>query len=119
MPGDAYTKRIIALAVFLAISALLIVLGELLARRRIRPNRYIGIRTPAMMRNPELWYVANAFAGRLLIGVGAVLAILAVALFFVQGIDPDAYVRIKLIALVALAVAYTVATLAYARAVSG
>ena len=83
MTDDAAgTLRIIGLVALLVVSALLIIVGELLARRRIRPNRYIGVRIPATMRNPDLWYMVNAFAGKLLIGVGVVLAALAIGLFF-------------------------------------
>jgi len=100
------------------VSASLIIVGELLMRRRIRPNRYIGVRIPATMRNPDLWYLVNAFAGKLLIWVGAVLAMLAIGPFFVQRLGTDAYVRVTILAFVALAVGYTVAALIYVRAVS-
>ena len=119
MADDATgTLRIIGLALFLVVSASLVIVGELLARKRIRPNRYIGVRIPATVRNPELWYVVNAFAGKLLIGVGVVTAVIAIGLFFAQRLDTDAYVRVTILAFVALAVGYTVAALIYVRAVS-
>jgi len=119
MADDAAgTVRIISLALFLAASASLIIVGELLARKRIRPNRYIGVRIPATMRNPDLWYLVNAFAGKRLIWVGAVLAMLAIGLFLVQRMAIDAYIRVTLLGFVVLAVAYTVAALIYVRAVS-
>jgi uncharacterized membrane protein len=114
----ANALRIISLVMFLVISASLVVVGELLMRGRIRPNRYIGVRTPATMRNPDLWYVANAFAGKLQIWLGAVLAIIAIGLFFVQRVALDTYISVILLALVVLAVVCTVVAVIYLRAVS-
>jgi hypothetical protein len=80
-------------------------------RRRIKPNKYWGfIRTRRMVENPDVWYPANEYAGRLMIGVAAAATVSAVAGLFVPGLDPLAYTLVQtgvLIALLALLVALT------------
>ena len=50
---------------------LLIALGWPLARRRIKPNRWYGLRVPATFADERVWYEANATAGRDMMLVGS------------------------------------------------
>ncbi len=48
----------------LAVDALCAILALPLAFRKVRPNPVYGYRTPAVLRDEDLWYEANAFFGR-------------------------------------------------------
>jgi SdpI/YhfL family protein len=63
---------------FVALSALMILVAIPLALRRVPPNRWYGLRIPATFADRDVWYTANARMGRELAWLGAVL--LAVAL---------------------------------------
>ncbi len=53
-------------------------IGVPLARRRVPRNPWYGFRVPKTLRDDAVWYPANAYAGRLLIGTGAIVAVIAV-----------------------------------------
>ena len=63
---------------FPLLALLLITLGWPLAARRVRPNRWYGLRVPATFADETVWYDANAVAGRDMVGLG--LLVLAIAL---------------------------------------
>lgn len=48
----------------------LIVFAIPMIRRRVRPNRFYGFRTPATLRNERLWYEVNARTGVDLFWIG-------------------------------------------------
>ena len=56
---------------FSAVGLLLIGLGWPLARRRVGPNRWYGLRLPATFADAHVWYEANAVAGRDMMLVGS------------------------------------------------
>ena len=64
--------------VALIICALLAIIALPLALRCVAPNALYGFRTPATMADRELWYSANAFAGRALLVAAALSAALVV-----------------------------------------
>ncbi|MFL5331611.1 MAG: SdpI family protein, partial [Geminicoccaceae bacterium] len=78
-------------SLFVASGVLLLALGVPLALRRVRPNRWYGLRVPATFADEEVWYEANALAGRDLIVLG--LAEMAAALLLprITRLRPDAY----------------------------
>ncbi len=55
-------------------------------RRRVKPNPTYGFRIPKTLSDEQVWYDANAYAGRLLFASGAAQAIVAAALVFAPGI---------------------------------
>src|SRR3954470_14214204 len=59
---------------------LLIVIGWPMAARRIRPNRWYGLRIPATFADEKVWYEANAVTGRDMMALGAFLATVALGL---------------------------------------
>jgi hypothetical protein len=67
----------LVLVVFEATALLFIALGIPLWRRKVRPNGLYGYRTPTTLKNERIWYEVNAGTGGDLIGIGAVLALLA------------------------------------------
>lgn len=77
--------------VFPVLGLLLIALGWPLAARRVRPNRWYGLRLPATFAQEQVWYDANAVAGRDLMLLGAVLVLLAVGLPRVAWLPRESY----------------------------
>ena len=55
---------------FSGIGVVSIVSGLPLARRRVRPNRWYGLRIPATFADEHVWYEANAACGRDLVLLG-------------------------------------------------
>jgi len=80
-------------ALFPLLGLMLLLLAWPLARRRVRPNRWYGLRVPATFADEWVWYEANAVAGRDMMSLGAVVLALAVALPMI-GVRQPAYVTI-------------------------
>jgi SdpI/YhfL family protein len=74
-----------------AVGALLMALGWPLAARRVRPNRWYGLRVPATFADEQVWYDANAVAGRDMIGLGAVLMVSGLVLPRVVNLPSSTY----------------------------
>jgi len=66
--------------IFAALGTLFIGLGLPLALRRVGPNGWYGLRTPATMANEEVWYEANAISGRDFVALGSGLLVLVIVL---------------------------------------
>jgi SdpI/YfhL protein family len=71
-----------------------LLLGWPLARRRVPPNRWYGVRLRATLSSPVVWYEANAVCGDDLVRLGLVLLVIALALSFVRGLPDLGYVSI-------------------------
>jgi len=65
---------------FPVVGVLLALLGWPLAARRIGPNRWYGLRVPATFADRQVWFDANALAGRDMIVLGVVLAAVSLLL---------------------------------------
>jgi hypothetical protein len=65
---------------FFAIGVLLVLLGWPLAARRVRPNRWYGLRVRATVTDERVWYDANAVSGRDMMALGVAVAAIAAAL---------------------------------------
>lgn len=65
---------------FSGIGVVSIVSGLPLARRRVRPNRWYGLRIPATFADEHVWYEANAACGRDLVLLGCALLLVALGL---------------------------------------
>jgi uncharacterized membrane protein len=101
--------RVTLLLMQVVASLLLIGLSVPLIQRKIPPNGLYGFRVPRTLRDPVVWYEANAYAGKCLIWAGLVILVAAPALcFLVPGLTKDAYaIACALVALLALGVAVT------------
>jgi uncharacterized membrane protein len=73
------------------IGLLLIALGWPLAARRVRPNRWYGLRVPATFADETVWYDANAVAGRDMMALGTLVVAIALALPHVGGFRRETY----------------------------
>jgi hypothetical protein len=78
-------------ALYVGAGPVLIGLAVPLIRRKVRPSGWYGFRVPQTLADPEIWYAANAYAGKYLLGVGMISVLTAVGLFRVPGITLDAY----------------------------
>lgn len=58
---------------------------------KVPPNGLCGFRVKATLENPRIWYAANKFAAKRLLGAGAVFVAAAVILYFIPGIGVDTY----------------------------
>ena len=76
---------------FPALGGLLIVLAWPLATRRVRPNRWYGLRVPATFADPQVWYDANAVAGRDMMLLGAVALVITLGLPRVAHLPDSVY----------------------------
>jgi uncharacterized membrane protein len=65
---------------FPMLGLLLVALGYPLARRRVRPNRWYGLRVPATFASERVWFEANAVAGRDLMLLGSAVGIAGLVL---------------------------------------
>jgi uncharacterized membrane protein len=74
-----------------ALGVLLIGLGWPLARRRVGPNRWYGLRVPATFADRHVWYEANAVAGRDMMALGVLLVVLAAVLPTGTGVRGPAF----------------------------
>jgi len=66
------------MATYVGCGLLFIAIAIPLVQRRIPPNAWYGFRVERTLNDPAVWYPANAYAGRLLIGVGAGVIVVAV-----------------------------------------
>jgi uncharacterized membrane protein len=88
-----------------ATGLLLAVVAVPLIRRKVAPNVLYGFRVRRTLEDPAVWYDANEYAGRRLFWYGVGVALAAVALYLVPGLDPVAYaVACLVITLIGLAV---------------
>lgn len=71
------------------VGAVLALLAIPLLLRRVPPNAFYGLRVPATYADEWVWYEANALAARDMLGLGVVLAVLALILP-VLGLKGDA-----------------------------
>jgi hypothetical protein len=78
---------------YLVTSLLLGALAIPLLQRKIKPNALYGLRTPKTMKNPDIWYPANAYMAKWLLGVG-ILGVISSLVFYVAGLDEGTYVAI-------------------------
>ena len=62
-----------------------------MAARRVRPNRWYGLRVPATFADQQIWYDANAIAGRDMMILGAVILIVALVLANMADLSDSVY----------------------------
>jgi len=73
------------------VGALFVVLAVPLMKRLVGSNRWYGFRVPQTLKDPHVWYEANAYAGKWLCWLGVVLMAVAVVLYRVPGVSPREY----------------------------
>ncbi len=93
---------------FSGIGVTSILSGIPLARRRVRPNRWYGLRIPATCADEYVWYEANAACGRDLILLGCALLLVALGLPRFLPLSRPAYTTVCAALLVAGSIAFPV-----------
>jgi hypothetical protein len=73
------------LLLFVFVGALMAGLSLPLLLRRVKPNSLYGFRTPRTLSDENIWYEANAFAGRWTLGLGVLFALISIVLYFLLG----------------------------------
>lgn len=76
---------------FVGIGLLSLILGVPLAQRRVRPNRWYGLRLPATFADETVWYDANAATGRDMMALGAAFTSFALLLALLPGVTDVTY----------------------------
>ena len=87
-------------ALFAAIGVLLAGLAIPLLMRRVPPNEVYGLRVPATLADEWVWYEANARSARWLLGLGILVAALALALPALGALDPTVMMVVLVFVLV-------------------
>lgn len=88
---------------------LLVVLGRRMARRRLAPNSWAGVRYEIALRSEENWYTMQARCAVATMGLGVVLLDSAV-LFAIQAVLPE---TISILIPMAIMLIQTVAGIAF------
>ena len=89
-------------------------LGVPLWLRKIRPNRFYGVRTSVTLRDKRSWYEVNATTGRDMVVVGILTLVFALVLP-AWGIRGDAYSLLMAGVVIVCAVFVSVAGLSRSR----
>lgn len=84
----------ILLFVFLMGGAILVGVSIPLIQGRVGPNLWYGFRVRRTLDDPKIWYPANAYSARFLLGAGVVEIVAATALYFVPGVSVAVYASI-------------------------
>lgn len=95
-----------------------LVLGWPLARRRVRPNRWYGLRVTRTLSDPAIWYEANAVCGDDLVRMGAVLLAVSLGLLLLRDLPELGYVVICMAVLLVGSLRATVRGIRAARRLS-
>ncbi|MGD9894567.1 MAG: SdpI family protein [Dehalococcoidia bacterium] len=72
------TSLWVLLVAYVGCGLLCIAIALPLVQRRIPPNAWYGFRVERTLQDPAVWYPANAYTGRLLIGVGVGVILVAI-----------------------------------------
>lgn len=76
---------------FILFGILMVGLAVPMIREKVPPNSWYGLRIDATIDNPDVWYPANAFVGRLLIIYGLITIVASILLAQIQSISDDVY----------------------------
>jgi uncharacterized membrane protein len=76
---------------FVATGLLMVILAVPMIKGRVKPNGWYGFRIRATLDDPDIWYPANAYAGRLLFWLGVFTIVASLLLALIPGISEDMY----------------------------
>jgi uncharacterized membrane protein len=89
----------------LSTGLLLIGLSIPLIQGKIGPNPWYGFRVRRTLENPKVWYKANAYAGKALIGPAVAMIVFSATFYVIPVFDPPVYaVGCAVVALGSLAI---------------
>ena len=76
---------------YVSAGILLVLLSLPLLFEKIKPNSFYGVRVPATLKDPAVWYAVNKYCAQYLIAVGVIVTVAAVALYLLPNISVDTY----------------------------
>jgi len=74
------------LLLFTGVAGLMMALAVPLMRGHVKPNSLYGLRTERTLRDEDVWYRGNAYAGRLFFRTGLVALVAVVGLYCVPSL---------------------------------
>ena len=77
----------ILMALYVGARVLLSGLSLPLLWRKVGPNPWYGFRVRRTLEDPEVWYSANRYAAKWMLGVGLIYTAVAAALYAAPGLD--------------------------------
>lgn len=83
--------RLILLFTFVISGLLTTLLAIPMILEKVKPNFLYGFRVPKTLDNPQIWYLANRYAGWRLMWAGMAISLSALVLYFVSALDLAAY----------------------------
>ena len=83
--------------VFIGVGLLISMIGLVL--RNLKPNNFVGVRTPWTLQSDEIWLKVHAFAGKLWLYAGIVIIIAGMFLTVVSGVFMFVFAAMALAAL--------------------
>ena len=92
MEGGTLDERLALLLLYVVAGLLMAGLALPLILEKVGPNTFYGFRLPKAFKSREIWFAANRYGGRLLLRLAIFLIVVALALYDVPGLGPDAYV---------------------------
>lgn len=101
-------------ALFVFLGLVLIAIAVPLLQRKIGRNPLYGLRIPLTMRDDRIWYEANAYLGRWLVGNGVVAILIALVGLLIPGLSLDGYAMLCLIVTVSVSIVGIWMSLRYA-----
>ena len=83
--------KLYLLLIFFAIGVLIIGLCIPLIRRKIKPNRFYGFKTPKTLSDPDIWYPVNVYSGKWGLVMGSAMILVGSILYPFESIDEVSY----------------------------
>jgi uncharacterized membrane protein len=96
-----------------AVGILLALVSLPMIGNKVKPNRIYGFRTRRTISNPEVWYAANHYAGIHLFVAGICIALLAVLLALLPGINLLSYTTINVVAMMVILIVAVIRSLIF------
>ena len=81
-----------SIVLFAGIGLLMVILAIPMILGKVTPNSVYGFRTKKTLSDPEIWYPANAYAGKWLLAWGVVMMVAALLLpILLPDLSEDSY----------------------------
>jgi uncharacterized membrane protein len=99
LPNNGMPSPLITAFLYIAINISMVTISLPMARKQVAPNPWYGFRTKQTLSNPDVWYAANAYSGRLMIK-GSIINIALIVLMFNCVPDPFIYLMLCSLSLI-------------------
>lgn len=103
------------LFIYVVMAFLMVALSIPLIQRRVPPNWLYGFRTPKTLKHPDIWYPANAYAGKWLLGMGIFGGMVSGITYLLPGLSEDDFAMLTTFALLAYTAVMMIQLFRYLR----